>query len=174
MGDPGQIEAVQRLFLKHSGVLKGFILGLLPDFNRSEDVFQELFLTITSKAAEFTPGTDFLAWSRTIARFKVLEHCRKSRPAAAPLSPHVMEMLAADAPGSEESWSRHRAVLSECLKDVAPKSREILDLRYSQGLLPPEIARRLAWTVDSLHVALARARRFLRECTQRKLAVRES
>ena len=79
-----------------------------------------------------------------------------------------------EAHGTEESWTHRRAVLTECLKNVAPRSREILDLRYSQGLLPPEIARRLALTVDSLHVALARARRFLRECTQKKLAVRES
>ena len=40
------------------------------------------------------------------------------------------------------------------------------------GLLPPQIAARLSWTVDAVHVALARVRKFLRECVQRKVAAR--
>ena len=62
------VEEVQGLFLRHAGVLRGFVLGLLPDANRAEDVFQELFLTVTRKAADFRPGTNFLAWARSIAR----------------------------------------------------------------------------------------------------------
>ena len=50
------VEEVQRLFLRHAGLLRGFILGLLPDHNRAEDVFQEVFLTISRKAAEFRAG----------------------------------------------------------------------------------------------------------------------
>jgi DNA-directed RNA polymerase specialized sigma24 family protein len=43
------IEEVQRLFLRHMGLLRGFVLGLVPDFDHAEDVFQEVFLTITHK-----------------------------------------------------------------------------------------------------------------------------
>src|SRR4051812_41613851 len=87
------VEEVQRLFLRHAGVLRGFILGLLPDHNHAEDVFQEVFLTVTRKADEFTPGTNFLAWARTVARLKVLEAWRASRSSPHPLSPEAMEAL---------------------------------------------------------------------------------
>src|SRR5262245_65378843 len=87
------VEEVQRLFLRHSGVLRGFILGLLPDHNRAEDVFQEVFLTVTRKAAEFVPGSNFLAWARSIARLKVLEACRSWSHAPHLLEPEALEAL---------------------------------------------------------------------------------
>jgi RNA polymerase sigma-70 factor (ECF subfamily) len=167
-GTPSAVEAVQRLFLRHAGPIKGFILALVPDVNAAEDVFQEVFLTASAKAAEFAPGTDFPAWARAISRFKVLEHHRSRR--TAPLDLRVLELLAGEGPAAEPDWDRRKAALDDCLKSVAPRAREIVDLRYGQGLLPPQIARRLAWSASAVHVALARARKFLRDCARRKLA----
>lgn len=164
------VETVQRLFLRHAGPLKGFILGLVPDLNAAEDVFQEVFLTATAKAAEFREGTDFAAWTRAIARFKALELYR-SGGRTSPLDLKILEQLAEAAPAPvPEDWSRRRAALDDCLQRVAPKSREIVDLRYTQGLLPPEIAQRIAWSVSAVHVALSRVRKALRECAERRLA----
>ncbi|HYE97710.1 MAG TPA: sigma-70 family RNA polymerase sigma factor [Planctomycetota bacterium] len=165
------VESVQRLFLRHAGPIKGFILGLVPDVNAAEDVFQEVFLTATAKAAEFREGSDFAAWARSIARFKALELYRSGRRTS-PLDLSVLVQLAeaAPPPPSEEDWSRHRAALDDCLQAVAPKSRQLVDLRYGQGMLPPEIARRIAWTVSAVHVALSRVRKTLRECAERRLA----
>ena len=64
-----QVQGVQRLFVANTSLLN----------NRAEDVLQEVFLTLTQKAAEFQPGTDFVAWARAIARIKVLQRYR-SRP----------------------------------------------------------------------------------------------
>src|SRR3954467_6343161 len=89
------VEEVQRLFLRHAGVLRGFILGLLPDHNRSEDVFQEVFLTVTRKAHEFRPGSNFLAWARSIARLKVLEHRRSTQGGPHLLDPEALEAVIA-------------------------------------------------------------------------------
>src|SRR5436190_23371331 len=94
---PQATEEVQRLFLRHSAMLRGFILGLLPDHNRAEDVFQDLFLTITRKAADYRPGSNFLAWARTIARLKVLEHYRTTRSTPHLLDPETMEAVIAAA-----------------------------------------------------------------------------
>jgi hypothetical protein len=40
---------------------------------------QEVFLTVTAKAADFQPGTTFLAWAKSIARLKILEARRKEK-----------------------------------------------------------------------------------------------
>jgi RNA polymerase sigma-70 factor (ECF subfamily) len=165
---PSPVETVQRLFLRHAGPIKGFLLALVPDPNAAEDVFQEVFLTATAKAADFVPGTDFPAWARAIARLKALEQHRSRR--SAPLDPRVLELLAQEGEAPEPDWGRRKAALDECLKGVAPRAREIVDLRYGQGLLPPQIARRLAWSASAVHVALARARKFLRDCARRRLA----
>src|SRR5436190_23654946 len=94
---PQATEEVQRLFLRHSAVLRGFILGLLPDHNRAEDVFQELFLTVTRKAADFRPGSNFIAWARSMARLKVLEQCRLQQSGPSLLDPDAMDAVIAAA-----------------------------------------------------------------------------
>ena len=50
---------VQQLFVRHQGQLKAFVLALWPDFARADDVLQEVFLTVTAKAAEFEPDDEF-------------------------------------------------------------------------------------------------------------------
>lgn len=173
--DPRTVQEVQKLFLRHTSVLRGFILGLLPDHNRAEDVFQELFLTITRKAADFQPGSNFLAWARSIARLKVLEQCRSSQSGPRLLAPEALEALIGTAEEiPEDDWSQRREALARCMEQLAPRAREILELRYSDAFLPPpEIAARLSWSVNAVHVALSRARKFLQECTRRRLAVEE-
>ncbi|MFO0877407.1 MAG: sigma-70 family RNA polymerase sigma factor [Gemmataceae bacterium] len=169
------LEEVQRLFLRHAAVLRGFILGLLPDPHRAEDVFQELFLTLSRKADEFRPGSNFLAWARSIARLKVLEQCRASSSGPHLLEPDTLEAVVLDAPEVEDHWKERREALAQCLQQLAPRAREILELRYSEAFLsPPEIASKLSWSVNAVHVALSRARKFLQECTRRRLSQMES
>jgi RNA polymerase sigma-70 factor (ECF subfamily) len=167
-------EEVQRLFLRHAGVLRGFILGLLPDHNRAEDVFQEVFLTVTRKAGDFRPGTNFIAWARSIARLKVLEQARASQSSPHLLGQEALEAVMATVEEVDDTWADRRAALARCLEQLAPRAREILELRYSDDFLsPPVIAERLSWSVGAVHVALSRARKFLQECTSRQLAPRE-
>src|SRR5262249_33193842 len=148
-----RVEEVQRLFLRHSGLLRGFILGLLPDHNRAEDVFQEVFLTVTRKAQEFQPGTNFPAWARRIARPKVLEQCRASRGAPHLLAPEALDSVLRVADCVDEDWSERRDALKRCLEQLAPRAREILELRYCEEFLPPPaIARRVSWTVNAVNV----------------------
>jgi RNA polymerase sigma-70 factor (ECF subfamily) len=174
MANARATEEVQRLFLRHSGLLRGFVLALVPDPGAAEDLFQEIFLTLTRKAEDFRPGTDFLAWARAVARLKVLEHVHRATRVPHALDPATIESLIASSPVLDDTWGRRRKALEECLQKVSPKSREILELRYSAGLLPGQIARRIAWTAGAVHVGLARTRKFLRDCTRRGLGLKEA
>jgi RNA polymerase sigma-70 factor (ECF subfamily) len=173
MSDPAshsdqQTALVQMLFVQHASALRGFVHALMPDFARADDIVQETFLTITKKAADFEPGTNFLGWACTIARFKVMEAGRKAKSSTT-LSPDIIESLCACEPEPEASDERLRH-LAECLKKLAPQSRQAVEMRYQQAHKPAEIARRLGWNAESVYVALSRARALLRECVARKLA----
>ena len=161
-------EYVNALFVQFSPELRGFILALLPNMSRADDVFQETFLTVTRKAADFQPGTNFLAWACTIARYKVLEAGRKRPADLQPLSEEVLESLSAVVP-EPENEDRELQLLNECLEDLHPHTRRAMELRYEQGHKPAEIARRLGWTAESVYVVLSRARAALRTCVERKL-----
>lgn len=78
MGDgKTAFKIVQKLFLQHAAPLRGFILCLLGDREAANDLFQEVFVTVSRNAEPFLPERSFLAWARGIARNKVLEHYRK-------------------------------------------------------------------------------------------------
>jgi RNA polymerase sigma-70 factor (ECF subfamily) len=157
---------VQQLFVRHQGALKAFVLALWPDFAEADDVMQEVFLVITRKAAEFQPESNFLSWARTIARYEVMTARRKK--ARTMIKPEVLEALQAACP-EDFATDRKLNALAQCMAQLAPKAREIMQLRYQQEHGPGEIAQVLARSVNSINVALAKARVALRECVDRQL-----
>ena len=162
---------VQQEFLRRVSAIRGFLVGLLADLDTADDVLQEVFLTVTEKAVEFEPGSDFMAWVRAIARLKVLEHWKASSRAPRPFATEVVEALVASAPGTEQDFSERRGALRDCLARLARTARRILELRYTDRLSSREIAERLAWKPQAVDVALSKARRFLRDCVRRTLGL---
>lgn len=171
---PAPPTPVQTLFLQHSAAVRGFVWGLVADRTVADDIFQEVFLTVARQQDEFDRTGNFLAWVRGIARNKVLEHWRRQRTGRLLFDEQLLELLAESAETAfdkeDERLERRREALARCLQRLAPRAREIIDLRYAeQPLAPPELARRIGWTTNAVNVALARARAFLRACTQQVL-----
>ena len=171
--DNGQhLALVQSLFVQHMPALRGFVLSLVGDFNLVDDVIQETFLTVNAKADEFQSGTNFRAWVWAIARFKVLQALEsRASPKEQYLSPDVIEALCAHDTAEEWFTEEQMRHLVRCFESLAPKARRSIELRYMHAHRPPEIARLMGWTVESVHVALSRARVLLRDCVTRRMAV---
>lgn len=168
MPDPDQVSLVQRLFVQNMIAVRGFVIALMPDFSRVDDVVQETFLTVTEKADDFEEGTKFRSWVFSIARFKVLEAARGPGTREILLDEEVIDALCtAEIP--EPNSDRELQVLAECTNGLARQAKRVIDLRYEQSKRPPEIAEKMGWTVNAVNVALARSRKALRECVDRKL-----
>ncbi len=173
--DRSHPPSVEALFLQQAAAVRGFVMGLMPDRVAADDVFQEVFLTVKQREATFRRDGNFLAWVRGIARNKVLEHHRRRRTVPLVFDEELLELLAESADESNQLIERRREALAKCLERLAPRARQIIDLRYAdQPLSPTKIAEQLAWTTNAVNVALARARAFLRDCTQRTLVSGES
>ena len=171
--DPEHVLKVQQLFVQHEGRLRAYVLSLAPDFAMAADALQETFLVVTRRAADFEIGSNFLAWARRIAMFKVLALLRDQKRGPECLSANVIETLAA-ADSPEDDEEQHAATLErlrECLGRLAPAARELIRLRYLNQHLPGEIALLRAQSVNAINVTLSRARVALRDCMERKLEV---
>lgn len=166
--NPDQLALVQGLFVQHLPALRGFVLSLVSDYSLVDDVVQETFLVVSAKAGEFRRGSNFRAWAWTIARFKVLQTLQKVPKAEQRLSDEVIESLCATEAAEEWPAEEQLRQLAECVRELAPKARQAVELRYQQAHKPPEIARLMGWSVDAVHVALSRARVTLRVCVQRR------
>jgi len=166
---PDHTLRVQQLFVKHQSRVRAYILSLQPNFSEAEDILQEVFLVLTRKAEDFQEGSNFMAWVVTIARFKVLEALRRRRNAETALSEEVIEVLASDWPVEEGETEARFAAVRRCLEKLAPRSQEVMRLRYFGEHGPGEIARRLGWSPNAVNVALSKARQFMRGCVERQL-----
>lgn len=164
------LPLIESLFLQQAAAVRGFVMGLVADRAAADDVFQEVFLTVTQRGADFRRDGNFLAWVRGIARNKVLEHYRRQRKSPLPFDEELLALLA-ESTDQGDPFQDQREALAKCLERLAPRARELVDLRYGEhALAPAKIAEHLAWTTNAVNVALARARAFLRECTRRALA----
>lgn len=167
---PTTPSPIHSLFLQHASSIRGYVLGLVGDAAAADDLFQDVFVTVVAREADFRRDGDFLAWARGIVRFKVLEYYRRQRSNPQLFDEPLLRRLAESWEQAErhrELWERRRGALAQCLNRLSPRARQIINLRYAdQPLTPPEIAQRVGCTTPSVNVALARARAFLRKCTR--------
>jgi RNA polymerase sigma-70 factor (ECF subfamily) len=168
--DQEQTRLVQGLFVQHLPALRGFLVSLVSDFSLVDDIVQETFLVVTAKASTFQRGTNFRSWAWTIARFKALQLLEKAAGPEERFAPDVIAALCSHPAAETFPGEEQLRQLRLCLDQLAPKAREAVELRYHHAHRPPEIAHRLGWGVDAVHVALSKARAFLRGCVERRMA----
>jgi RNA polymerase sigma-70 factor (ECF subfamily) len=159
---------VQKLFVENMMALRGYVLALMPDFARVDDIVQETFVTATAKAGDFQPGTNFKAWIFTIARYKVLQALDDPQSARLALTPEVIEALSVEE-NEDTSLEDRLQALSGCVQKLSPQARRVIEFRYQNAHRPPQIAQIMGWTLNAVNVALARARVSLRDCVERRI-----
>lgn len=168
-----QVAHVQKLFIKHSRAIRGYLLALLPDVHRVDDLMHQVFLAATDLADRYDTEREFVPWARGIARIELLRQAREQQHLPMPLGPDAIDALSkTEIPALDWSEAR-RSALDECLKSLARRPKEAISLRYLENLRPPEIAQRMKLAVTSVHVMLSRARLALRRCVSRKLQLGE-
>ncbi|WP_166831161.1 sigma-70 family RNA polymerase sigma factor [Thalassoroseus pseudoceratinae] len=158
---------VQTLFVQHQQAVMAYVLSLEPGIHDAEEIVQETFVTASRKASTWTAGTNFLAWACAIARFRTLSFQRDRGRRNRRLAQDVVEMLAENMDEDFSVFQGRVAALRRCLKQLAPKAHELVNLRYHAGLMPEQIAGEIEWTTNAVRVALTRARNALRECLGR-------
>jgi RNA polymerase sigma-70 factor (ECF subfamily) len=161
------VEEVQLLFVKNQNLIRAFVRSLQPTLSDSDDIVQETFLTVTQKSASYEPGTNFVAWACTIARYKVLEHLRK-RKRDNHLSEAAIIALSEDAP-APELFSEKAGALEQCVTKLSPKLRDLTWRRYSSRQSSQDMAKAAGMTPNAVRIALTKARNFLRKCVKTEL-----
>ena len=159
-----QRDYVSALFVKNSPQIRGFILSLVPNIAIADDVLQETFLTVSSKADDFNRGTNFVAWACRIAKYKILEVSRRNNRTSGMLSPETIEALCASDLGLQEWNEAELSALKLCIEKLPDHTQRAVRLRYANGHNATEVAKLLDWSVDSVYVILSRARQSLRKC----------
>ncbi len=157
-------------FLRHQEDIRAVIASLVRDRIACDDIFQDVALVLWKKFDTFDGVHSFGAWARGIAVRKVLQSFDRVRRTPVALSPETIEAVVEAFDAEEEGSPHSEEALKVCLQKLPEKSRNLVRLRYDQGLRLEAMARMLASTLDAVSKALSRIRVELRKCIERQMA----
>jgi RNA polymerase sigma-70 factor (ECF subfamily) len=127
------------------------VLGPYSDAE-AEDVTQEVFLQVHSKAASFRSELNFSTWLYAIARNRAIDRRRKARFRL----PHLpLETLQAAVPNDNPD---RRLLIAQCLEALPEIYRTLLYLHYWQGASMEEISEYTGLVPGTVKSYLARGR----------------
>ncbi len=166
----GSADAFRRLVERYQRPVLSLIARMVGDLSLAEDLAQEVFVKAYRKLGTFDLQRKLSSWLFKIAHNTTVDYLRRSRPETVPL-----EITAGE---GEDSWDVHpadesaspdrRAESSEsiarleaALRRLKPSYREILLLRFREGLAYHEIAEVTGLAMGTVKVQLHRARKRL-------------
>lgn len=169
-----KMQEFTSLLIDHQEVIRSYIITQLPGSPDVRDVLQEVNMVLWEKQKSFQPGTNFGAWSCTVARYKVLEHRRREarRNGFLVFNDELSRALATDIQEREPALLEdQRWALDQCLAKLSPSNLRLLKGRYdSQGGALARLAAETGRSNESLRVTLSRIRTSVRQCIRGLLA----
>ncbi len=120
----------------------------------AEDLVQEALLAIHTHRDTYDPGQPFTPWVHAIARYKLIDHLRRSRGPAAQLSLEDSEALVAE--NDDRSGIESAFDLNTLLSQLPDKMQRPIRCVKIEGLSIAEAARRLGMSESSVKVNIHR------------------
>lgn len=164
----GESVEFERILRETQSLLRAYIAGMGVPLDTVDDLAQEVYLEFYKGAKRRPPDVEPIRWLKGIARNLCLNYFRASKRTAA----RHLEAVAAILERLEGPLEQLRDAgpLDQCLDQLAPRSRDLIALRYEENLESAEIGRRLKLSPEAVRITLLRIRTVLRDCLGRRLA----
>ena len=161
------------LLTRHRSELYGYIFAVVRSWDDADDLFQAVCVVLWSKFESFQPDTDFFAWARQTAKYKVSKFLRhRQQPLF--VNEEVLETLTTIAVDIKDDWAEtNSAALRRCREKLAVTDEKLLKLHYGDGFGTRQIAGQLRRSQQSVCRSLNRIRCGLLQCIQKEVARQE-
>ena len=169
MSSDERTEQFIRDLTDYQGRLFAYLVSLLGDVHEARNVLQETNLELWRKSSDFVEGTNFAAWSRSVAHYKVLAFLRDKKRDRHLFDEGLLEQIA-QRPQPTEDDEALRVALRRCLAALPDGLRLLIGRRYGSGLPIGEVARGVGKSEAATKVALSRVRKQLMHCIEKRLA----
>ena len=170
----GQAEAFDELVLHLHRDVAGFVAARLPVPTLVDELVQDAFVAVFEHLGDYQPRGTFTAWVKGHAHNLLRRHLHNlSRGLAhGDALERGLAALAAAATAEEAAacvttWERRSTRLDTCLGRLTPVVRQLLHLRYVDGVPLARLAQRLKRTMSAIDSLLVRSKAALRECLDR-------
>lgn len=160
-----------KLLTGHQAALRAFIVSLIPSSPDVQDVLQDTNVVIWEKMDKYKSGSNFRAWTFTIARNTVKAQLRKTKQyqGTALNEDVILAITETWYHRQEQNIDRKQLALDQCLLALKQAERNLVNARYTQGASLEKHAQKIGRTAESLRVTLFRIRIKLRECVRHRI-----
>jgi RNA polymerase sigma-70 factor (ECF subfamily) len=164
-----RIDAFVRLLGQNQRRVFLYVMTLVPNWNDAEEIVQETNLVLWREFGQFALGTNFAAWACKVAFHQVLAWRKKKQRDRLEFSPAFLDAVAQEAATVADRLEQRSQALAGCIAKLPDVQREMLRLRYSDGLSIETIAKQVDRTVEAVYRALSRIRQALHACVSQTL-----
>jgi RNA polymerase sigma-70 factor, ECF subfamily len=135
-------DSVVQVLLRERLRVMAIATAIVRDVHAADDIFQQVVLAALQAHGEFRANDHVLAWALRTARHRAIDLAQRRR--LVPLPDDVLDQMEAQwADASSEVWVDRIEALHHCLDRVAGPTRDLLKMRYVDGLTAVAIAGRL-------------------------------
>ena len=168
----GDDRAFEVLYERYHRRIHAYVLGMVKDHGRAEDVTQEVFLSALRRMRETEQPLAFKPWLYQIAKNSCIDAFRRAKrteevsyDADEALAPADQSKLVASGASPDVAVAAKLELDSLCgaFGGLSETHHEILVLRELEGLSYAEIGRRMGMSRPAVESTLFRARRRLTE-----------
>jgi len=171
--DPENINDNTELFmglaLSSQKEIYAFILSLVVSPSDADDILQETLTVMWRKFVEFERGTNFVAWGKQIARFKILDYLRKNRTSKFCFDSDVLKIIESNSSQIDNLSDRNQA-MKQCIQKLPEKYKSIVKMRYARDMSFKQIALKYGVSKQSMFRMVGRIHVLLAKCIKNTLA----
>ena len=121
MHDRPQKSEFIRLWAQHGQRVYAHLLTLTTNDADADEIYQDVAMTLWEKFDQFTPDTNFLAWARQVALYKVRNFRRLRHHQTILCSPEFLEAVEQMTERETETLDAQRKALTDCLNYVVER-----------------------------------------------------
>jgi RNA polymerase sigma-70 factor (ECF subfamily) len=173
MSEDSKTNEFLRLLMANQKRIYAFILGMVPNHEDAEDLFQETVLVMWSKFDGFTRGTSFTAWGIAIAKYQILSVRKRFSRRNLQFSQAALELLQKDSDYFIEQIDSRMQALRGCIRKLNQRDFELIRMRYEDEITVKTIAERLGRSVQSVYKRMAHIHDVLVQCVRRTISREE-
>jgi RNA polymerase sigma-70 factor (ECF subfamily) len=162
----GDRAAFQRLYQASAAKLHGVALRILRRGDWAEEVLQECYVSIWTRAGDYRAGLSApMTWMTSIVRNRCLDWLRRPAPEVAV---ETFEELESGSPGplAELERSKDAQALARCLGGLDARQRQAIALAFYDGLSHAELASHLRQPLGTVKTWVRRGLLRLKSCLE--------
>jgi RNA polymerase sigma-70 factor (ECF subfamily) len=161
----GNLESFEELYRRHERKVWRFIHRSVGNRASADDLMQEVWFAVVTQARRYTPDAKFTTWLFTVARNRVIDAVRSTRPQAA-LDEELMPADPSYGPLEMVVGAETRGALIAAIESLPFEQREAFLLQAEGELTIAEIATATEVTFETAKSRLRYARTVLRRKLQ--------